>query len=151
MAYYGKGRQIEGNSNPHGMNYMVKAREGKSAGVLSIFHITVGLIVFVILVGIFVRVSVLPRVSRLFEYVRVVDLRVCLCNPDQDIVITRADKIRLAASLYGTHEHGRRVGILLLHGNTPLGRKLGVYEVLASKLAQRGYLVMSKNVYLTLF
>ena len=143
MAYYGKGRQIEGNSKPHGMNYRVKAREEKSADVLSISHITFGLIVVIVSVGILVRVSVLPSVSRLFEYVRIVDLRMCLCNPDQDIVITRADKIRLAASLYGTREHGRRVGILLLHGNTPLGRKLGIYKVLASKLAQRGYLVMS--------
>jgi glycosyltransferase involved in cell wall biosynthesis/dienelactone hydrolase/uncharacterized membrane protein YbhN (UPF0104 family) len=53
-------------------------------------------------------------------------------------------------SLVATLERGRgpepRPGIVLLHGSSPLGRKLAIYRVLGSRLAARGFTVLAPDV-----
>lgn len=82
--------------------------------------------------------------ERLAHKTSAFDLRVCLCQPDKDnIKIQRDDGLTIIGSLYGLKEAQARPGILLLHGNTPHGRKLALYRILAKKLAERGYLVLT--------
>jgi pimeloyl-ACP methyl ester carboxylesterase len=59
--------------------------------------------------------------------------------------VVRADGLKLAASLYTEDTQERRPAILLLHGNTPRGRRLPLYRVLASRLARRGYVVLTMD------
>ncbi len=68
---------------------------------------------------------------------------VCLCRSDDEITLGRSDGVRLAGSLYGAGESPDLPALLLLHGNTPLGRRLALYEILATRLARRGYRVLS--------
>ncbi len=63
--------------------------------------------------------------------------------PDKDFKLKREDGLEIGASVYGTKDEGVKPGIILLHGNTPLGRKLPFYEVLSTKLAERGYIVIT--------
>ena len=71
------------------------------------------------------------------------DLGVYRGKPDRDFKLKREDGLEIGASVYGTKEEGVKPGIILLHGNTPLGRKLAFYRVLSTKLAARGYIVLS--------
>ena len=71
------------------------------------------------------------------------DVRVCACRPDRDVEFSREDGLRIAGSLYGVGDDGVRPAVLLLHGNTPVGRQLPLYRVLARKLADRGYAVLA--------
>jgi pimeloyl-ACP methyl ester carboxylesterase len=69
-------------------------------------------------------------------------VRLCLCHADEDLTVAREDGLRIAGSLYrGGSDRGP--AIVLLHGNTPPGRKLALYEVLATKLAEAGYTVLT--------
>ncbi len=70
-------------------------------------------------------------------------VRVCLCSPDEDVRFVREDGLGVAGSLYGVTESQTRPGIILLHGNNPLGRRLSLYKVLATALADRGYTVLT--------
>lgn len=70
------------------------------------------------------------------------DLAVCLCPSARDLTVIRGDGLRLGASLYGEAGAGRPA-ILLLHGNSEKGRRLPLYRVLATHLAERGSLVMT--------
>jgi len=82
--------------------------------------------------------------ERLAHKTSAFDLRVCLCQPDKDnIKLERDDGLIIIGSLYGLKGAQARPGILLLHGNTPHGRKLALYRILAKKLADRGYLVLT--------
>lgn len=83
---------------------------------------------------------------QLLEYVPFQQLRVCMCSSDRDITIKRADGINIAGSLYGVENDSvtrNRPAILVVHGNTPYGRKLPVYKVVSAKLADNGYIVLS--------
>jgi pimeloyl-ACP methyl ester carboxylesterase len=72
------------------------------------------------------------------------DIRMSRCLPDKDINLKRDDGLKVAGSLYGVRGDIREYpGILLLHGNTPLGRKLPIYKVLATKLVEREYIVLT--------
>jgi pimeloyl-ACP methyl ester carboxylesterase len=51
--------------------------------------------------------------------------------------------IRLAGTLYKPETEGSYPGIVLLHGSTPEGRKLGIYRLLGKELAEKGYVVLS--------
>jgi pimeloyl-ACP methyl ester carboxylesterase len=51
--------------------------------------------------------------------------------------------LTLAGTLYLPPTEGERPAILLLHGSTPEGRKLGLYRKLGAELAARGYVVLS--------
>ncbi len=86
------------------------------------------------------------RVQRFAGYLdkgSLFDLRTCLCLPDKDINLIRDDGLNVAASLYGIKGSHLRPAIVLVHGNTPLGRKLALYRVLSERLAKRGYIVLA--------
>ncbi len=68
---------------------------------------------------------------------------VCRCAPDAELRLTRPDGIELAASLFGSEHVDAAPGVVLAHGNTPKGRKLPLYRVLATGLAAAGYPVLS--------
>lgn len=51
--------------------------------------------------------------------------------------------LRLAGTLYRPATAGPHPGILLLHGSSPQGRKLGLYRLLGNELARRGYVVLA--------
>jgi len=70
-------------------------------------------------------------------------MAVCRCEPDRTVDIRRPDGLRLTGSLDLPRDSGNHPGILLLHGNTPWGRKLPVYRVLATRLRERGFAVLS--------
>lgn len=82
-------------------------------------------------------------VTDYFKKVSLLNVRFCLCSEDKEITIQRADRLKIKGSLYGVVGGNSRPGIILLHGNTPLGRKLAIYKVLSSKLAEQGYLVLT--------
>lgn len=65
----------------------------------------------------------------------------CRCRPDSTIELRR-DGLRLSADLYGIGAEPRPP-VLLLHGLTPYGNDLPVYHVLASRLADAGYVVLA--------
>jgi pimeloyl-ACP methyl ester carboxylesterase len=54
----------------------------------------------------------------------------------------RGAEIDLVATLHVPDRRTPVPGILLLHGSTPVGRKLGLYRVLADELCARGYAVL---------
>ena len=53
--------------------------------------------------------------------------------------------VTLVATLYGAEGPKERPGVLLLHGSTPVGRRLGLYRVLGAALARRGYTVLAPD------
>ena len=73
------------------------------------------------------------------------DLRVCRCWGGRDRTFLRSDGLRIRASLYGLGSGKPRPGIVLVHGNTPEGRKLPMYRLLASRLAESGYVVLAPD------
>lgn len=85
------------------------------------------------------------RITKLIDKssLSIFDLRGCLCAADRNITVRRGDGLRVSGSLYGLKHSETRGGILLLHGNTPLGRNLSLYRIMAKKLAERGYLILT--------
>ena len=71
------------------------------------------------------------------------DIARCNCQPDQDVEIRRPDGLRLAGSIDRPAQHARHPAIILLHGNTPDGRRLPTYRVLARFLRDQGFVVLS--------
>ena len=71
------------------------------------------------------------------------DLGVYTEEPDKNFKLKREDGLEIGASVYGTKEKVVKPGIILLHGHTTLGRMFPLYRVLSSKLAARGYIVLS--------
>jgi hypothetical protein len=71
------------------------------------------------------------------------DLGACLCGAAPEVTVVRDDGLKLAASVYTEDGAERRPAIVLLHGNTHRGRRLPLYKVLASRLAERGYVVLT--------
>jgi pimeloyl-ACP methyl ester carboxylesterase len=51
--------------------------------------------------------------------------------------------IKLVGTQYTPEGQGPFPGILLLHGSTPEGRKLGLYRILGRELARRGFVVVT--------
>lgn len=69
-------------------------------------------------------------------------LRVCRCRADSHVVVVRRDGLRTRAGLFGLGGVDLKPGIVLVHGNTPKGRKLPIYRLLATELAERGYVIL---------
>jgi pimeloyl-ACP methyl ester carboxylesterase len=67
----------------------------------------------------------------------------CRCLPDEDLYLQRPDGVELAASLYRPAVAAGRPWIVLVHGATPRGRRLGVYRALGTGLARRGFPVLT--------
>ncbi|MBK8905309.1 MAG: alpha/beta fold hydrolase [Anaerolineaceae bacterium] len=62
---------------------------------------------------------------------------------DGERVEFESDGLTIAGTLYGAEEAARKPAVLLLHGSTPQGRKLGLYRLMGSKLAEQGYVVLT--------
>ena len=73
-------------------------------------------------------------------------ISVCLCSPDREVRIVRGDGLVTGGSIFEGAGPGRKPGILLIHGNTGLGRRLAMYPVLGSKLAENGYVVLTLDL-----
>lgn len=58
-------------------------------------------------------------------------------------VVFQEGGLDVVGSLYRPEGGGASPGVILLHGSTPEGRKLGLYRVLGHELASRGYTVLS--------
>lgn len=58
-------------------------------------------------------------------------------------VTFKSDGLTLTATLYGDATETPKPGVLLLHGSTPHGRRLGMYRVLGQELAKAGYIVLA--------
>jgi len=56
------------------------------------------------------------------------------------------DGLRLVGTVYGIDNETVRPGVVLFHGATPLGRKLPLYRILAKKLVDKGYIVLTYDV-----
>lgn len=90
-----------------------------------------------------------PQISRLWRVASRVAwsrLAICVCAADQHVRFRRDDGLTIAASIYRDDQRDERPGLLVVHGNTPLGRRLPVYRVLATKLAGRGYVVLTMDM-----
>jgi pimeloyl-ACP methyl ester carboxylesterase len=109
----------------------------------------VALIAFVLISAVFYAIfqhSIYWRIKPLIEFIAQVPLsniRVCICASQREVEFRRNDGLRIRGSLYGQISDRGQPTLLILHGNTPLGRKLALYEVLADKLRERGYLVLT--------
>ena len=92
------------------------------------------------------RLRLAPTAKALSSVVRgsFLDDRVYL-EDEGETVSFDSQGLRIAATLYRPKGEGKRPGILLLHGSTPEGRKLGLYRVLGRELAARGYVVLSTD------
>lgn len=73
-------------------------------------------------------------------------LGICLCRPVADLRLTSEDGLTTAASLYAPDAAEPRGGVVVVHGNTALGRRLATYRVLASGLSQRGWTVLTLDL-----
>jgi pimeloyl-ACP methyl ester carboxylesterase len=59
-------------------------------------------------------------------------------------VAFESDGITISGTVYGTEEgDSTKPGILLVHGSTPQGRKLGMYRIMGERLAALGYVVLT--------
>lgn len=74
------------------------------------------------------------------------NIGICICSADREIWISRDDGFRTVASIYERGNEARRPGIVLVHGNTAMGRRLAFYKVLAAKLAENGFPVLTVDL-----
>jgi pimeloyl-ACP methyl ester carboxylesterase len=74
------------------------------------------------------------------------NVSICHCSSDREVELRDEHGLTTAASIYGLGKSEQRPGIVLLHGNTALGRNQSTYKVLASKLADSGYVVLTLDL-----
>jgi pimeloyl-ACP methyl ester carboxylesterase len=74
---------------------------------------------------------------------RPLDIGICRCAPVKDVRLRLPEGFETVASLYDHGGPGRRPGIVFVHGNTWLGRNLSTYRLLASVLAENGFIVLT--------
>jgi pimeloyl-ACP methyl ester carboxylesterase len=83
------------------------------------------------------------RVLRLARGVGLMDVGVCRCVPDLDTSFVLPGGFRTGASVYYGRGDGARPAVLLIHGNTWLGRHLSTYRLKARLLADAGFTVLA--------
>ena len=89
-----------------------------------------------------------PWLARqLVERIGIGNISVCRCRPDRVITLTRTDGLQTRANLYlgDRSPSSPKPVVVLIHGNTALGKNLPTYKTLASALANRGYLVLAHD------
>jgi pimeloyl-ACP methyl ester carboxylesterase len=62
--------------------------------------------------------------------------------PAQQITF-QSNGLSIVGDLYGADGSSNKPAVLLLHGSTPQGRKLGLYRLMSSELAEIGYIVLA--------
>lgn len=97
-------------------------------------------------IGLALAVTTSPTVHRLV-YVAVrahlVHLRIGRKDEGDRAVVLQSDGLRIAGSLYWPSGRPNGSAVILVHGNTPSGRRLGLYTLLAREVATRGYPVLT--------
>jgi pimeloyl-ACP methyl ester carboxylesterase len=83
----------------------------------------------------------LINLSSLFQAVRG-ETALIFIESAQEVTI-QSHGLTIVGDLYGADGSGRKPAVLLLHGSTPQGRKLGLYRLIGSKLAEVGYIVLA--------
>lgn len=108
-----------------------------------------GAVISLLLLAVVLARPVRTEIVHLVDYIRRVgpaDARICTCQPDgKDSVITSRN-LTLPISIYRASESAHRGNIILVHGNTPLGRRHPFYRVLGRKLSQRGFTVLAPDL-----
>jgi pimeloyl-ACP methyl ester carboxylesterase len=91
-----------------------------------------------------VRLTIAPSLLKLssIRNGRIGDNRLYLDSQGETLSFTNQE-VRLVGTVYRPPQAESRPGILLLHGSTPEGRRLGLYRVLGKELAERGYVVLA--------
>lgn len=84
-------------------------------------------------------------ISRFVWDVGPTDVRIGSFGPNETVSLLRPDGVELVGSVYRP-EGAWRARILLVHGNTPLGRELSLYRLLGARLAERGYYVLAVDL-----
>jgi pimeloyl-ACP methyl ester carboxylesterase len=62
---------------------------------------------------------------------------------DGQQITIQSNGLTIVGDLYEADVSGSKPAVLLLHGSTPQGRKLGLYRLMSSKLAESGYIVLA--------
>jgi pimeloyl-ACP methyl ester carboxylesterase len=92
-----------------------------------------------------VRLATAPLAKKLISTTHgsPLDKRVYVAGAGQRVSF-ESGGVQLTASLYrrGATDVGRPA-VLLLHGSTPEGRRMGLYRIMADALADRGYVVLA--------
>lgn len=83
--------------------------------------------------------------GQVLRHAGVLRTRARFCSSDQEVRLVRSDGFATAASIYygSADETKRRPGVIIMHGNTALGRRLSTYQLLATMLADKGYTVLT--------
>lgn len=71
------------------------------------------------------------------------NIGICRCAAAKDVRLRLPEGFETAASVYDRGGPGRRPGIVFVHGNTWLGRNLSTYRLLATVLADNGFIVLT--------
>jgi len=126
-----------------------KSNSGNPGGKRKIYWVIVLIILFSASLPFILPRHYLPwrmQSALLFlQKVSLSNLGVYIGRPDREIKFMAIDGLVIIGSLYGLEIKQMRPAIILLHGNTPLGRKLAMYKILAEKLSERGYLVLTMD------
>lgn len=88
-------------------------------------------------------------VNQAVDYVRKVGItgaRICTCRPDVEDSVTTSRGLQISISIYRSSAPVARGRIILVHGNTPIGRNHPLYRVLGTKLSQRGFRVVAPDL-----
>ena len=97
-------------------------------------------------IGLGLAVTTSPTVHRLVYVAaraRLVHLRTGLEDEGDRAVVFQSDGLRIAGSLYWPSGRPDGSAVILVHGNSPSGRRLGLYPLLARAVATRGYPVLT--------
>jgi pimeloyl-ACP methyl ester carboxylesterase len=92
-----------------------------------------------------VRLVTAPTAKKLISVSRgsLLDKRVHLAGVGEEVRFP-SGSVQLTGGIYRGYSYAAPLpGILLIHGSTPEGRRMGIYRVLAEALAERGYMVLA--------
>jgi pimeloyl-ACP methyl ester carboxylesterase len=93
------------------------------------------------------RLAIAPSIKKISSISQgsILDRRIYL-DTYGEIVIFDNDDLTLVSTIYKPEAPKKSPGIVLLHGSTPEGRKLGLYRLLGRELSDRGYVVLSMDL-----
>jgi pimeloyl-ACP methyl ester carboxylesterase len=92
-----------------------------------------------------VRLTTAPLAKKVISLARgsPLDKRIYVADPGE-MVRFPSGTVQLVGSLHGPGDGAALLpGVLLLHGSTPEGRRMGLYRIMAEALAERGYSVLA--------
>jgi pimeloyl-ACP methyl ester carboxylesterase len=112
-----------------------------------------------VILSFFILISIFSVLLFIFTDVVVYDLPKHLtglntfsdANPEMEIYLDQfgkgieieSDGLTLVVTIYGIENETVRPGVVLIHGSTPVGRKLPLYRIISKKLVENGYIVLT--------